>query len=153
MAPTVRVDLGAVDDRAPVQHGVVRGLLEPLGECLEHGLHADVLGAGLVVAERQSKELVAEDVVAAAVLGGEAGPTQGTPERGARSAWAGERTGQLVKSDAVGVPRELDEDRQDAVGPDESVRLAPGSSRQAFGGTLRHISNATTLFRLSERSS
>ena len=62
----------------------------------------------------------------------------------------GERAGQLVQSDARGVPRQLGEHREDAVGPDESCDRA-GFLDGGTGGTLRHVPNSTRMFRLSER--
>ncbi len=81
------------------------GLAEPLGEGQECGTHADVVGAELVMGEREPQELVAQHVVPVAILGGEAGTTQ--RDKCPVDGWLGafDRAGELIQSDPVRVDR------------------------------------------------
>ncbi len=114
-----RVDLGAVDDVAVVEHRVVGGLPEPRGEGRQGRVHPDLVGPGLVVGEREPEELVAELVAPRSVLGREPGPAQ----RRQGSVHGGLRAGRAPCSARRGWRRRVS-------WPARAGRRGPGPSRR-----------------------
>ena len=108
-------DLGHVDDLAPFQLGVVRGLPEHLDQRVERGLDQHALVEPFVVGEGEPHRLHPEAVAAVAVLLGKPGATQ----RGQRAVDGGlgapEVLGQLVQRRAPRIAGERLEHSEHAV--------------------------------------
>jgi hypothetical protein len=121
-----RVDLRAVDDLAAVEDRVVRRLTEPVGQRLQHRAHANVVRARLVVGEGHPEELVAEQVAAARVLVGQTGAAQRSQRPVHGRLGAADHPGQLLQPDTLGIPGQLLEDGEHAVGTDEPALVEPG---------------------------
>ncbi len=124
-------------------------LVVALGQLLENRLYPQVIGSSLVIGEGQPDELVAENVGPAAMLGREPGFPQGREGTVHGRLRRIDQTRQPVEPDPVGMARQLGEDRQYTIRPDQVVGAA-GFRFRCRTRSMIHVPYCRSLFRYSE---
>ena len=94
-------------------------LAELVGQPFQRGQHANVLGPGLVVGERQLQEVIAEHIPATPVQHRESRPPQGHQRAMDRGLRAVDRARETVQADPLRMLSEFAQHRQNPIRADE----------------------------------